>query len=652
MTEQTFTVALLGNPNCGKTSLFNLLTGARQRTGNMAGVTVTGREGEREHQGVTLRFVDLPGIYSLSHNRVEERVARDYLFETPPDLVLNVVDAGNLARNLALTTQLLEQQLPTVIAVNMLDEAEAQGIAPDCDELSALLDLPVLPSDGRKPRFLELLLDTLVARLQTDAQASVLVIGYEKHVEGAITRLTGTGLERWQAVQALESGGDVPFVLFDQQQALLQSEISQLESYHDDSAAQLIAEGRYGFIHGLMHNSGSDHDELSFAEHWLDSVVLNRWLGLPVFVFLLWFMFETTFTLGAYPADWIDAAVSGLGQWVADGLPDGLLRDVLVDGLIAGVGGVLVFLPNVVLLFTFIAIMEQSGYMARAAFLTDRLMSRVGLHGKAFVPLVMGFGCNVPAIMATRTIEEPRARLITILINPFMSCSARLPVYVLLAGIFFADRAGTVMFAIYMLGILMAFSVAAILSRTIPTQHDESFIMELPPWRVPSLRSLGLHVWDKAGDFVAKIGGVILVGSLLIWLLQTFPLGAEQSLLEQLGHLLAPLFAPLGFGWQETVALLSGFIAKEVIAATLAVVYQAGEQDLAGLQAALLAGLAPAAGLALMVFTLLYMPCLATIAVIRRETGSWRWALLSIVLGLVLAWGGAFITYRVGSLWL
>jgi len=652
MTEQTFTVALLGNPNCGKTSLFNLLTGARQRTGNMAGVTVTGREGVREHQGVTLRFVDLPGIYSLSHNRVEERVARDYLFETPPDLVLNVVDAGNLARNLALTTQLLEQQLPTVIAVNMLDEAEAQGIAPDCDELSALLDLPVLPSDGRKPRFLELLLDTLVARLQTDAQASVLAIGYEKHVEGAITRLTGTGLERWQAVQALESGGDVPFVLFDQQQALLQSEISQLESYHDDSAAQLIAEGRYGFIHGLMHNSGSDHDELSFAEHWLDSVVLNRWLGLPVFVFLLWFMFETTFTLGAYPADWIDAAVSGLGQWVADGLPDGLLRDVLVDGLIAGVGGVLVFLPNVVLLFTFIAIMEQSGYMARAAFLTDRLMSRVGLHGKAFVPLVMGFGCNVPAIMATRTIEEPRARLITILINPFMSCSARLPVYVLLAGIFFADRAGTVMFAIYMLGILVAFSVAAILSRTIPTQHDESFIMELPPWRVPSLRSLGLHVWDKAGDFVAKIGGVILVGSLLIWLLQTFPLGAEQSLLEQLGHLLAPLFAPLGFGWQETVALLSGFIAKEVIAATLAVVYQAGEQDLAGLQAALLAGLAPAAGLALMVFTLLYMPCLATIAVIRRETGSWRWALLSIVLGLVLAWGGAFITYRLGSLWL
>lgn len=290
--------------------------------------------------------------------------------------------------------------------------------------------------------------------------------------------------------------------------------------------------------------------------------------------------------------------------------------------------------------------------MARAAFLTDRLMSRVGLHGKAFVPLVMGFGCNVPAIMATRTIEEPRARLITILINPFMSCSARLPVYVLLAGIFFADRAGTVMFAIYMLGILMAFSVAAILSRTIPTQHDESFIMELPPWRVPSLRSLGLHVWDKAGDFVAKIGGVILVGSLLIWLLQTFPLGAEQSLLEQLGHLLAPLFAPLGFGWQEMVALLSGFIAKEVIAATLAVVYQAGEQDLAGLQAALLAGLAPAAGLALMVFTLLYMPCLATIAVIRRETGSWRWALLSIVLGLVLAWGGAFITYRLGSLWL
>lgn len=650
MTSQIFTIALLGNPNCGKTSLFNLLTGSRQRTGNMAGVTVTGRQGEREHQGVMLRFVDLPGIYSLSHNRVEERVARDYLFETPPDLVLNVVDAGNLARNLALTTQLLEQQLPTVIALNMLDEAESQGIAPDCDNLARLLELPVLPSDGRKPRYLDLLLDTLVEQLRKRPEASALEIAYEKHVEQSITRLTDSGLNRWQAVQTLESAGDVAFVLHDDQRELLQKEIVQLESYHDDNTAQLIAEGRYGYIHGLMHNSGSDHDEISVAEHWLDSLALNRWLGLPIFVGLLWFMFEATFTLGAYPADWIDGVVADLGQWLAAGLPEGLLRDVLVDGLIAGVGGVLVFLPNVVLLFTFIAIMEQSGYMARAAFLTDRLMSWVGLHGKAFVPLVMGFGCNVPAIMATRTIEEPRARLITILINPFMSCSARLPVYVLLAGIFFADRAGTVLFGLYMLGILMAFTVAAILSRTIPAQHDESFIMELPPWRWPSLRSLALHVWDKAGDFLSKIGGVILVGSLLIWLLQTFPQNADQSFLEQLGHLLAPLFAPLGLGWQETVALLSGFIAKEVIAATLAVVYQAGEQDMAGLQAALLAGLAPAAGLALMVFTLLYMPCLATIAVIRRETGSWRWALVSILLGLVLAWGGAFLTYHIASL--
>lgn len=652
MTSQIFTVALLGNPNCGKTSLFNLLTGSRQRTGNMAGVTVTGREGEREHLGMTLRFVDLPGIYSLSHNRVEERVARDYLFETPPDLVLNVLDAGNLSRNLALTTQLLEQQLPTVIAMNMLDEAEAQGIAPDCDNLARLLDMRVLPSDGRKPRYLDLLLDTLVEQLRKKNEAPALEIAYEQHVEQSIGRLTDSGLNRWQAVQALESAGDVAFILQDHQRDLLQQEVVQLESYHDDSAAQLIAEGRYGYIHGLMHNSGSDHDEISFAEHWIDSMVLNRWLGLPIFVGLLWFMFETTFTLGAYPADWIDGAVAQLGQWLAAGLPAGLLRDVLVDGLIAGVGGVLVFLPNVVLLFTFIAIMEQSGYMARAAFLTDRLMSRVGLQGKAFVPLVMGFGCNVPAIMAARTIEEPRARLITILINPFMSCSARLPVYVLLAGIFFADRAGTVLFGLYMLGILMAFTVAAILSRTLPAQHDESFIMELPPWRWPSLRSLTLHVWDKAGDFLSKIGGVILVGSLLIWLLQTFPQNADQSFLEQLGHLLAPLFAPLGLGWQETVALLSGFIAKEVIAATLAVVYQAGEQDMAGLQAALLAGLAPAAGMALMVFTLLYMPCLATIAVIRRETGSWYWAGLSILLGLVLAWLGAFLTYHIASLFL
>ncbi|MGB0467576.1 MAG: ferrous iron transport protein B [Pontibacterium sp.] len=652
MGEKIYTVALLGNPNCGKTSLFNLLTGARQRTGNMAGITVASREGIRTHQGVKIRFIDLPGIYSLSQNRVEERVARDYLYHTPPDLVLNVLDAGNLVRNLALSTQLLEQQLPAVLALNMLDEVQAQGIVPDCEQLSHLLACPVLPSDGRKPRYLELLLDTLVEQLLVNQSPEALQIDYEAHVETALAQLMQSGLCRWQSVQALESGGDLAFALNDEQISLLQLQTESLENYHDETAAQLIAEGRYGLIHGLMHNSGSAHESLSFAEHWLDRLALNRWLGVPVFICLLWLMFEATFTLGAYPADWIEQSVGWVGGWLSTLLPEGLLKAVIVDGLIAGVGGVLVFLPNVVLLFLFIAIMEQSGYMARAAFLTDRLMSRVGLHGKAFVPLVMGFGCNVPAIMATRTIEEPRARLITILVNPFMSCSARLPVYVLLAGIFFAEQAGTVLFMIYMLGILVAFLLAALLSRLIPTQQDESFIMELPPWRFPSPRSLFMHVWDKAGDFLSKIGGVILVGSLLIWLLQTFPQNADQSWLEQMGHFVSPLFAPMGLGWQETVALLSGFIAKEVIAATLVVVYQAGDMGTAGLQAALLAGLSPASGLALMVFTLLYMPCLATIAAIRRETGSWHWALVSILTGLCLAWVGGYLTYQLGSLFL
>ncbi|WP_432471137.1 ferrous iron transport protein B [Amphritea sp. HPY] len=649
--KTAFTIALIGNPNCGKTSLFNQLTGARQRTGNMAGVTVTSREGSCQWQGLTFNFIDLPGIYSLANSRVEEKVARDYLQSSSPDLVLNVLDAGNLPRNMALTTQLMEQGLPLVLALNMLDEVEKRGETIDLESLAQGTGLPVIASDGRNKKALPVLLNQLAETLTAGEISESLQIGYEAHLEAAVKPLTGSGLSRWQAVQWLESGGESGVVLSESQRGIAEQAVQTLSLRHDENAAEMIAEGRYGYIHGLLHKSRSSHKDESLADHWLDKLVLNRWLGIPIFIALLWLMFEATFTLGSYPADWIEAAVGGFGEMVARHMPDSLLKDVLVDGLIAGVGGVLVFLPNVVLLFLFIAIQEQSGYMARAAFLTDNLMSKVGLHGKAFVPLVMGFGCNVPAIMSARTIEEPRARLITILINPFMSCSARLPVYVLLAGIFFAQHAGTVLFSLYMLGILVAFGVAAVLARTIPAVHDESFIMELPPWRWPSLRSLLLHVWDKAGDFLRKIGGVILVGSLLIWLLQTFP-QQGTSWLEQLGHFVAPLFKPMGFGWQETVALLSGFIAKEVIAASLVVVYQTDMADVAGLQAAMGNALAPASGLALMVFTLLYMPCLATIAAIKRETGSWRWAGASILMGLVLAWLGSWLVYQLASLWL
>ncbi|WP_417227657.1 ferrous iron transport protein B [Amphritea sp.] len=646
--QPSYTVALIGNPNCGKTSLFNQLTGARQRTGNMAGVTVTSREGHKEWGGVEFHFIDLPGIYSLANSRVEEMVARDYLIDSPPDLILNVVDANNLARNLALTSQLLEQGLPVVIALNMLDELEKQGGSIDIAELSLGLAKPVMGSDGRSNSHISVLMDLLLENVEQPEEP--LVITYEPHIESAICALEAVDLTRWQAVRWLESGGSVALTN-DKQVAVGQQIREMLASRHDESLAEMIAEGRYGYIHGLLHKSSSEHQDQSAADHWLDRLTLNRWLGVPIFLFLLWLMFEATFTLGSYPADWIDSGVSWVGQQVGALMPPSLLKNLIVEGLIAGVGGVLVFLPNVVLLFFFIALLEQSGYMARAVFLTDNLMSKVGLHGKAFVPLVMGFGCNVPAIMSARTIEEPRARLITILINPFMSCSARLPVYVLLAGIFFADHAGSVLFGLYMLGILVAFTVAALLARTISSQHDETFIMELPPWRFPSGRSMLLHVWDKASDFLRKIGGVILVGSVLIWLLQSFPMQGTPWL-EQLGHFVAPLFAPMGFGWQETVALLSGFIAKEVIAASLVVVYQTDMNDMTGLQAALGSALAPASGLALMVFTLLYMPCLATIAAIRRETGSWRWAGVSILMGLVLAWTGSWLVYTVASLWI
>ncbi|WP_293268433.1 ferrous iron transport protein B [Neptunomonas sp.] len=658
MTKKHFTVALVGNPNCGKTSLFNLLTGARQRTGNMAGVTVDIKQGTREYEGLTLTFVDLPGIYSLSQNRVEERVTRDYLLSTPPDFILNVLDASHLSRHLALTTQLLEQSLPTLLALNMMDEAARLRQVPDLKELSRQLGVPALASDGRNIHIIKPLLDQLVASLLASNQHQsslvstfrALDIVYEPHIEQAVEQLQLADLPRWQAIQCLEAQGDVGFQLTENAQNAMTSALQMLADRHDETATEMITAGRYGYIHGLFHEIDENHVDISRIDSWLDRITLNRWLGLPLFFVSLWLIFEATFTFGAYPADWIEQGVSLLGDGVNWLLPESLFRAVITDGLLAGVGGVLVFLPNVVLLFFFIAILEQSGYMARAAFLTDRVMSKVGLHGKAFVPLVMGFGCNVPAIMATRTIEEPRARLITILINPFMSCSARLPVYVLLAGIFFTDNAGSALFGIHMLGILVAFMIAALLSRWLPAQPNEIFIMELPPWRWPSWRSLVLHVWDKVKDFLQKVGGVILVGSLAVWVLQTFPMQAEMSFLEQLGRWMAPIFAPLGFQWQETVALLSGFLAKEVIAATLAMVYQVNAEDIGGLQLAIQAGLAPAAGLALMVFTLLYMPCLATLAVIRRETGSWRWAALSIFSGLVLAWVGAWLAFTLGSL--
>lgn len=508
----------------------------------------------------------------------------------------------------------------------------------------------MLPSDGRRGTHLQGLLNALVDQLRHPRPPKPPEIRYDNSIECPLEALMATGLARWQAVRLLESDGDVPFPCSPAQQRILQETLSGLDAEEDASLGEQLVHDRYRWVHGLLQTVERRRPDQVGLDERLDRWVLNRWLGVPLFLAVIWLMFEVTFSFGQLPADWIDAGFVALGNVIDRLLPDSLLKALLVDGIISGVGGVLVFLPNVVLLFLFMELLEQSGYMARATFLADRLMSSVGLHGKALVPLVMGFGCNVPAIMATRSIEEPRARLITILINPFMSCSARLPVMLLLAGVFFPQQAGTVLFGIYLLGILVAFGVALMLSRILPAHYDETFIIELPPWRFPTTRSLLLHLWERCRFFLTKAGTVILYGSLLIWLLQSFPRGGT-SWLEQFGHWLAPVFAPLGFSWHETVALLSGFVAKEVIVSTLGVVYHAASEDTSLMAQSLSAALEPAAGLALMVFTLLYMPCLATMAVIRREAGGWRWTLASILLGLVLAWCGAWITYQLGSLW-
>ncbi len=706
--NRTINVALAGNPNCGKTTIFNHLTGARQRVGNFSGVTVTRKEGTVSHKGWTINIIDLPGTYSLSSKTVEERVAREYILDESPDLVVDVVDAGNLERNLFLTTQLIEMDLPRVINLNMIDEVRAQGMEIDSVTFSQLLGAPVVETVGRTGEGKKALLDAIVQVAEEGFLSRQIRVPYDHHVEEAIertqdhiARLHPGQVEeersRWLAIKLLEGDSDVLAQEHDHADLIVaaSSEQSALEESHGEDSQTLLADGRYGFIHGLVQETlrQSRPVRAQNMTRKIDQLLLNRVLGLPLFLFFMWLMFQTTFTVGQYPMDWIDAGVGWLSDATTEAMPEGLIRDLLVDGIIGGVGGIIIFLPNIVLLFLFISFFENTGYMARAAFLMDRFMHGIGLHGKAFIPLLMGFGCNVPAIMATRTIENPRDRLLTILINPFMSCSARLPVYVLLAGIFFTDYAGSVVFALYLTGILVAMGAAWMMKKTMFHGLSDPFVMELPPYRLPAARSVIIHMWEKAVEFLKKVSGIILVGSIIIWFLQAFPqevelsidYAAEESRIElqmeeeakeaalaqlanaqaaeeqerrylgQIGQTIQPIFEPLGFDWKASIALLTGFVAKEIVVSTFGVLYNTGDkvdEESVSLREAMAGSMAPEVALAFMVFTLLYMPCLATIAVIRRETQSVGWTLFSIGMGLGIAWILAWIVVRVARLFI
>ena len=723
MKQENITIALTGNPNSGKTTTFNNLTGTRQHVGNWPGVTVEKKVGTVVHNGYRLRVVDLPGTYSLTAYSIEEIVARRFLVDERPDVVVDIVDASNLERNLYLATQLIELGVKLILVLNMADVAQSRGHQIDAASLGKLLGVPVVFTVGSKNVGTKDLLDRVLEVVEDRATVSRHIhisYGHElekeiKNIQDVIWQDSSIGERfstRWLAVKLLENDTAVQdrvksFATIGEQ-ILAQAEASRerLTEFYQDDPEMILTDQRYGFISGALKEvlKVTVKSKIDLSRQ-VDLILTNRILGFPIFIFFIWAMFQVTFTLGAYPMEWIDAGVGWLGGLTASLMPPGLLRDLLVNGVIAGVGSVAIFLPNILLLFFCIALFEDTGYLARAAFIMDRVMHLIGLHGKSFIPLLMGFGCNAPAIMAARTLESERDRILTILINPLMSCSARLPVYVLLAGTFFGASAGNVIFSIYGLGIALAIAMGKLFRLTLFRGETAPFVMELPPYRVPTLKSLLIHMWDRSKIFLRKMGGVILVGSVVIWVLGAFPRPSElprdygvdkdavsntqakevtlgsleqgdkpqeltaaqkgnvqaeasarlsQSYLGRLGQAIQPVFDPLGFDWRTSVAVVTGFVAKEIVVSTLGVLHAAGadaNEESEALRRALRAsGMTPLGAYTLMAFVLIYVPCLATVAVISRETNSWKWAAFSIAYSLALAWVVSFLIYHGGKL--
>lgn len=673
------TVALVGNPNCGKTSFFNYATGLHEKVGNYSGVTVDSKIGTFFHRGYTINLVDLPGTYSLTEFSPEELYVRSFLTEQHPDVVLNIVNAGNLERNLFLTTQLIDQNPRMVMALNMYDELEASGNKLDHESLSKMLGFPIVPVVAKTGAGIDNVLEAIVGVYEEKTtQTKHIHINYGEEVEAAIMqvkKLLQSSIQtnfpaRYVALKLIEGDSVVRQMLNGLPNA---DEIYETASecrkrieqtYHNDIVG-IVSDLKYGFVRGALSetlvHSNTDKKKLGYA---LDTILMNRWLGFPVLILFMWIMFQTTFTLGAYPQGWLESGVAWIGEQVARLIPEGILRDLLVDGIITGVGGVLVFLPNILIMFLFISLLEDSGYMARAAFIMDRLMHRMGLHGKSFIPYLIGFGCNVPAIMATRTLENKKDRLLTMLTIPFMSCSARLPVYLLLVSAFFDHNKGLILLGIYLIGILIAVASAAILNKTLFKNETDQFVMELPPYRIPTLRNTLIHMWDKSAMYLKKMGTIILFASIVIWALCYFPhqkdtndsaTQIENSYMGQIGHAIEPVIKPLGFDWRMGVGLLSGMAAKEIIVSSLGILYE--NEDAASLSESLPAHFATLSSpqysslraFSFMLFVLLYFPCTATLVAIGREAG-WRWATFALVYTTALAWIVSFAVWQIGSL--
>ena len=713
-------VALVGNPNCGKTSLFNIASGSHEHVGNYSGVTVDAKEGSFNYKGYKIIMTDLPGTYSLSAYSPEELYVRKNLVEKMPDVVINVVDASNLERNLYLTTQIIDMNLRTVMALNMYDELLSSGADLDTKQLGWLLGIPVCPTVSRDGKGIPELFDTVIqVYSQSDPTlARHIHINHGTELEQSIDRvklllqknpsLRSRYSTRYLAIKYLENDSDIARVIAKlpnaaEIQAACAEEQARIEDLLHTTAEAAIVDAKYAFIQGALTETWTTHatekPRRTLTDK-IDAVVTNKWAAFPIFILLLYVMFQATFSLGNYPMEWIDWLVGKFGGFVAQFMKDGWLKNLLVDGVIAGVGSVLVFLPNILILYFFISLLEDSGYMARAAFIVDKLMHRIGLHGKSFIPMVMGFGCNVPAIMATRTIESRKSRLVTIAIIPFMSCAGRLPIFVLLAGAFFPRHAALALLGIYLLGVVMAILSALVLKRFI-RDDDLPFVMELPPYRVPTGKAIWRHTWEKGKQYLQKMATTILICSVIIWFLGYFPrsprlveaqqqhaalteqvaaepapgleaaldaaatqidqLYEEQqanSYIGRLGQAVAPVLNSLGFTWKMDVGLLTGIAAKELVVSTLGVMYSQGAkvsegEDLSedtALQSALVQAISWPAALAFMVFVLLYFPCIATFIAIKNETGSWKWAIACITYTMLVAWLCAFLTFRIGLL--
>ena len=677
-------VALVGNPNCGKTSLFNMASGSHEHVGNYSGVTVDAKEGDFEYGGYHFKIVDLPGTYSLSAYSPEELYVRRNLIEEIPDVVINVVDASNLQRNLYLTTQLIDMNLKVVMALNMYDELEARGDKLDIKQLGYLLGMPIVPTVSRVGEGLEALFDKVI---QIDENsdphlARHIHINHGSELEQSIDRLKVLIQKnqdirykystRFLAIKYLENDKEVEAVVEklpnrDEIIAARFQEQQRINEMLHSSAESALVDAKYAFVQGALAETYEPYkgkkSRRTITDK-IDALVTHRWAAFPLFFLILYVVFDGTFVIGEYPMQWIESIVSHIGAFVSSIMADGWLKDMIVDGVIGGVGSVLVFLPNILLLYFFISLLEDSGYMARAAFIMDRLMHKIGLHGKSFIPMIMGFGCNVPAIMATRTIESRKSRLITMLIIPFMSCAGRMPVYILIAGAFFPEHAGLVLLGMYALGILVAIVAAKIFSHFFK-EDDLPFVMELPPYRVPTAKSIFRHTWEKGKQYLQKMSGIILICSMVIWFLGYFPnhdkydtaqQQQEHSFIGYVGKAMEPALKPLGFDWKMGVGIVAGVGAKELVVSTLGVMYADDEPvaaesvDETRLQRALVKSVTPAGALAYMVFILLYFPCIATFVAIRNESGGWKWAILTAIYTIVLAWIMAFITFQIASL--